>query len=214
MPRWPRRPILLAGGGKFFAALAVAVAVVHQTGAPAERAVSFGLARSAVLNGDWWRVLMSPLVHGSDRHLMMDLLGLALVWIGFSRLYGVWEWLLAWLASCVGSALGTILLGTAAFLSVGLSGPLHGLLVVGAAEEARRGVRSVGVVLLVLIVAKVVVEQLGGGLSIGMLGRQVDVDAHLGGALFGAGFWALLFLARRIRARKSVDTRTNHRRSN
>ena len=212
--RWPPWPLFLSGGGLFFAALGVAVVVIHQVGAPAERAASFGLARGAVLDGDWWRILTSPLVHGSNRHLLVDLLGLALVWIGFSRLHGVWEWLLAWLASCLGSALGTIFLGTAVFLSVGLSGPLHGLLVVGAAEEVRRGVRSAGVLLLALVAGKIALEQSGGGLTSGLLGRQVDVDAHLGGALFGAGFWVVLCLARAVRASKTVDTSSNHRQSN
>ena len=75
---------------------------------------------------------------------------------------------------------------------VGLSGVLHGLFVVGAWGE-RQHFRVSAYVLLALVFAKLVWEQLYGAMpgSESMIGGQVLVDAHLYGAIAGGLFLLL-----------------------
>jgi len=69
---------------------------------------------------------------------------------------------------------------------VGLSGVLHGLFIIGARWELKRYNLS-GVVLLLLIVGKVIWEQINGALpgSESMSGGKVAVNAHLYGLMAG-----------------------------
>lgn len=75
---------------------------------------------------------------------------------------------------------------------VGLSGVLHGLFVVGAWFEYQHYNRS-GSILMLLIIAKLIWEQVAGPLpgSEEMTGGHVAVDAHLYGALGGFVFLLL-----------------------
>jgi len=79
---------------------------------------------------------------------------------------------------------------------VGFSGVLHGLFIIGARFEMRRYKLS-GVVLLLLIVAKLIWEQVFGAMpgSEEMTGGRVAVNAHLYGAVAGGGY---LWLAARF----------------
>jgi rhomboid family GlyGly-CTERM serine protease len=148
--------------------------------------------RTGVLQGQWWRLLTGSLVHVGWTHLALNA-GVLLLGAGlFAGSRSLPAWLIALLVCAVGSMLGLYLLSPEVQWCMGLSGPLHGLLVIGAVDLWRRGER-LGWLLLAAFVAKVAWEQLAGAGSgtTTLIGAEVVVDAHLWGLLAGAA-WMLV----------------------
>ena len=144
----------------------------------------FVLERSAVLAGEWWRLVTGHLVHHTLGHFLLDVgAGMCLLPLLRSR---VAAWFLPF---AVG--LG-VLLGRPDLTSyAGLSGVLHGAMVLVAADLARSAsgrerVRFAGVI--AVVVTKAILEvSIGGSLftaPIDMGGETVYL-AHLLGALAG-----------------------------
>ena len=149
----------------------------------------------AVAAGEWWRIFISPFVHVSRYHLLMDGTAFLLVYAGLEERR--WSRRLA-LALC--SAAGSLLLPLAIAPELnqiglcGLSGAAHGLTAVSALEMLRhRQQRKVGGVLLVALLSKTAWEMWSGTvflqfLHFGDIGQPI-VATHAGGVLGGvAGF--------------------------
>lgn len=145
--------------------------------------------REAVVAGQWWRLLTGNLVHLGWAHLALN---------GAALLVGAWLFAaartpLAWAAALLTCALavnlGLLWLSPGVWWCVGLSGVLHGFLLIGAWDWARSGDR-VGWVLMAAWTGKVLWEQRQGAMpmSEGIVGGAVITDAHLyglaGGLLF------------------------------
>jgi rhomboid family GlyGly-CTERM serine protease len=145
--------------------------------------------RDAVAAGQWWRLLTGNLVHLGWTHLALNA---AAMLIGALLLEGVRtpaSWLLAAALCMLAVSLGLYFLSPDVQWSMGISGVLHGLLVVGAVDLCVRR-DWVGPVLLTLCMAKVTTEQFigGGSPTESLIGAPVVVDAHLWGALGGLAF--------------------------
>lgn len=145
--------------------------------------------RYAVGSGQPWRLLTGHFVHLGWNHLALNAAGLALgTWVfGADRTPG--QWLLATAMSTVSCGLGLWWLSPEVGWCVGLSGVLHGLMVVGFGGWIIAGERSAWL-LLGLVIAKLGWEQLGGNMpwDEALVGGRVIEDAHLWGALGGAAF--------------------------
>jgi rhomboid family GlyGly-CTERM serine protease len=122
----------------------------------------------------------------------MNLLALGLVTWLFTDGLGNRGWAGAMLVSALAIGLGLLWAYPDVGWYVGLSGVLHGLVVVGALDWLRRGDRAGGFVLLAAVAAKLVYEALLGPLpgSASTAGGPVLVEAHQLGALGGVGFAA------------------------
>ena len=153
-------------------------------------AESLRFDRSLIEQGDYWLLLSAHFVHLNWNHLWLNLAGLVLVMVFFGRYCAITVWSAVILLSALSVALGLLWFNDNIHWYVGLSGVLHGLFVVGAWYEYRHYAKS-GAVLVLLIMAKLIWEQISGALpgSESMTGGHVVVDAHLYGALGG-----LLFL--------------------
>lgn len=153
-------------------------------------AESLRFDRSLIGQGDYWLLLSAHFVHLNWNHLWLNLAGLVLVMVFFGRYCAITVWSAVILLSALSVALGLLWFNDNIHWYVGLSGVLHGLFVVGAWYEYRHYAKS-GAVLVLLIMAKLIWEQVSGALpgSESMTGGHVVVDAHLYGALGG-----LLFL--------------------
>lgn len=155
--------------------------------------------RSAVLDGELWRVMTGQLVHLGSSHLVLNLAGLALVgWI-FGPGLRAWQWVVILAGSWIVIVAGFLLLEPQLEWYVGLSGLLHGLLL-GAALVDDGLERRMRVVLVIGILAKLAWEQWAGALPMTAeaAGGPVVVDAHLYGGIGGllAGMSLLLLTAR------------------
>ena len=146
--------------------------------------------RTAVLQGQFWRLLTGHLVHGSGQHLLLNAVGLGLIAALFPREYPVRSWLLILASSVVVIDLGFVFLEPQLEWYVGLSGVLHGALAAGAIGWWRHESKPLALALSVVLVGKLAWEQWQGALPLSG-DMPVVVDAHLYGAIGGAlaGAW-------------------------
>jgi rhomboid family GlyGly-CTERM serine protease len=135
--------------------------------------------RGAIAAGGWWRLLTAHIVHLDAHHLILNELGLVLMWSLFASDYDAIEWCAIVLAGALAISSGLWWLSPRVAWYVGASGVLHTVMAAGAAKHlvARAWDRWI---LMVLLSAKLAYEQLGGHEP-----PLVVIDAHLYGALCG-----------------------------
>ncbi|MBN1142204.1 MAG: rhomboid family intramembrane serine protease [Deltaproteobacteria bacterium] len=157
-----------------------------------------------VAGGQWWRLVLFPLVHVSWYHLILDAGAFLLLWKGIDE--ARWRHLAAcWAGSllmplCLSASVGTLGL-------CGLSGICHGLMAISALETAVSQSSpcsaKIGLALFFGLGAKVCWEVLSGAafladLHLGAIGIPI-VSSHLGGFLGGLSSFVLLYLARLLK---------------
>jgi rhomboid family GlyGly-CTERM serine protease len=135
--------------------------------------------RGAIAAGGWWRLLTAHIVHLDAHHLILNELGLVLMWSLFASDYDEIEWCAIVLAGALAISSGLWWLSPRVAWYVGASGVLHSVMAAGAAKHlaARAWDRWI---LIVLLGAKLAYEQFGGHEP-----PLVVVDAHLYGAICG-----------------------------
>jgi rhomboid family GlyGly-CTERM serine protease len=144
--------------------------------------------RSAIAAGGWWRLLTAHIVHLDVHHLILNELGLILVWSLFAQDYDAVEWCTIVLSGALAISSGLWWLSPRVSWYVGASGVLHSAMAAGAAKHLAerswdRWLLSVG------LCAKLVWEQWGGSKA-----PLIVLDAHLYGALCGFAVGAALCL--------------------
>jgi len=142
--------------------------------------------RAAIAGGGWWRLLTAHIVHLDAHHLILNALGLVLMWSLFAADYDVIEWSIIVLAGALAISSGLWWLSPRVAWYVGASGVLHSVVAAGTAKHLAARVWDRWI-LLVVLSAKLAYEQLGG--------REpplVVVDAHLYGAICGFAVGAAL----------------------
>ena len=159
--------------------------------------------RAAIADGEYWRLLSGHIAHLGFRHLLLNLAGLALVWLLVGRRYRTRHWILVAAISVLLMDAGFWFVDAGMRWYVGLSGLLHGLLLAGAI----RGLRSLpveSIVICTLVVAKLAYEQVAGPLpgAEAAAGGAVVVNSHLYGAIGGA--LSTLVFWRRVRTPASI----------
>jgi rhomboid family GlyGly-CTERM serine protease len=160
---------------------------------PGSLASHLQYARSAVLAGEWWRLVTGHFVHLGWSHLLMNLAGLWLIWQLFlSRENPIPYCLYRLPILTIGTSLGLLLLSPEVAWYCGLSGMLHGLLTFALLQQLMRLPVSSSL-FLALFAGKLAWEQLTGPLpgSEAWTGGRVIVDAHLYGTLCGVILWIL-----------------------
>ncbi len=146
--------------------------------------------RNDILHGQLWRVLTGHLMHTNFWHFVMNAAGaLAIAWL-HGRYYSVLGWWLRLTYLMVMTSLGLLVFCPHLVWYVGLSGILHGLMVMGALEDVRRHEKT-GWLLLIGVVAKITFEQWHGPAkeTAILINAPVAVDAHLFGAIAALPGW-------------------------
>ncbi|HTV95331.1 MAG TPA: rhombosortase [Steroidobacteraceae bacterium] len=142
--------------------------------------------RSAIAAGGWWRLLTAHIVHMDLHHLLLNELGLVLVWALFAGDYDPIEWMIIVCAGALAISSGLWWLSPRVAWYVGASGVLHTLMAAGCARHLAERAWDRWILLLCLC-AKLAYEQLGGHEP-----PMVVVDAHLYGAACGFAVGAVL----------------------
>lgn len=158
--------------------------------------------RPAIAAGEAWRLLTGHFVHLGWSHFALNMAGLGLgTWLFGADRHPV-EWLLATFVAALACGLGLWWFSPDVIWCVGLSGALHGLMIVGFGGWALGGERRAWWLLLIVI-GKIAWEQFGGDMpwASTMAGGRVITDAHLWGAIGGALFLAADMVWRRWRRR-------------
>jgi rhomboid family GlyGly-CTERM serine protease len=145
----------------------------------------------AISGGELWRLFSGHLTHLSWGHLLMNLLGLWLIWALLLRTESAVMVALILLMLGLGTSLGLYLCSPAIAWYRGLSGVLHGLLVWGLMRQWRSQ-PGPHAIILGLVALKLAWEQFSGPLpgSATLASGRIVVEAHLYGALAGALLWA------------------------
>lgn len=167
---------------------------------PVEAHRKLWYVRDAVAGGEYWRLLSGNLVHLGWRHLALNVGALLLgIWVFYPARSPV-AWIFAQLVCSVSSSLGLFLFSPGVPWCVGMSGALHGLLIIGALDWIRQGDRA-GWILLVVWSAKLGWEQFNGAMSLSTetIGAPVITDAHLWGAVGGLLFAGIEAAVRKLR---------------
>lgn len=155
--------------------------------------------RAGLAAGQFWRLLSGHLVHLSLAHLLLNLTGLALLWMLFAREYTPRQWLIIILLSVAAIDAGLWWLQPNVLWYVGASGLLHGVWAAGAwaqlplqitgGRSAGRGTLGSAAPMLLLL-AKLIYEQTSSRSAlIGSI--PVVLVAHAYGAAGGV-LWPLL----------------------
>src|SRR6202048_983400 len=95
--------------------------------------------RSAIAAGGWWRLLTAPIVHLDAHHLLLNELGLVLVWSLFAQDFDAVEWCVIVLSGALAISSGLWWLSPHVTWYVGASGVLHSVMAAGAATRLRAG---------------------------------------------------------------------------
>ncbi|MBE0509906.1 MAG: rhombosortase [Chromatiales bacterium] len=173
--------------------IAILALLVYGLAEPQSAALRY--QRDALQAGEWWRLWSGHWVHLGGIHLLLNLAGLALIWllVGHAVSIRTWLWFIPINTLAISLSMLTWLPDLAWY--VGLSGLLHGMLLLGAVWIWRRG-QSEGMWWLLLLLCKLGWELWQGGSrsSTAYLGGEVISEAHFYGALW-AGLHALVLVA-------------------
>ena len=157
---------------------------------------------SMAQTGEWWRLLSGNFVHLGWAHLVMNLAALWILVFIFQQVVKPII-LLACLPLGLGISLGMLMFTPDVTWSVGLSGMLHGFVVMGALVLYRS--RPVfASILLICVTLKILWEQFFADAYTmeAMIGGKVIYDGHLYGAITGVIITAVLVLTSYARAKK------------
>ena len=153
--------------------------------------------RSAILSGELWRILTGNLTHADMNHLIINIVGLWILWLIFSNEQRKqYEMLIAIIFTSIGTCTGLLLLEPQLKWYVGLSGALHGLFAAGIIISFKSEPRF-HLFMGLLLVTKLAYEQFMGPLpgSEKTITVPVIVNSHLYGAISGVvvGFIFILY---------------------
>lgn len=147
--------------------------------------------RVAILEGQLWRLVTGHFVHLGGVHLALNLVGVLLLVVGFwaPGQPPIGKTMIALLGLMLGVSFGLMLGSPEVDWYVGLSGILHGLVLLVAVWRLAGSMR---LIMLAGLFGKLLWEQTIGSTSIAgaSLGGAVIVDAHLYGALTALGLLA------------------------
>ncbi|MEC7804297.1 MAG: rhombosortase, partial [Pseudomonadota bacterium] len=88
--------------------------------------------RAAIAEGEFWRIITGHLAHLGWNHLVMNVAGLWLVTYVFAPAGKPWLWATGMLATAMLTSAGLYFFNPQLSFYVGLSGVLHGIIVIGA----------------------------------------------------------------------------------
>jgi rhomboid family GlyGly-CTERM serine protease len=163
--------------------------------------------RGAIDGGEWWRLFSAHFVHLSTFHMLGNALGVLLVAYvaGGSLNNGLGIVLLLWNVLVVG--IGLYFYADYLQTYVGLSGVLHGLIIVAPFLSPFYS-RGIAFGFLLLVVTKIAWEQspfYDDMAMSGIIGGRVETNAHLLGGIAGLVFllayYGARYFYRRYRAR-------------
>jgi rhomboid family GlyGly-CTERM serine protease len=135
--------------------------------------------RGGIAAGGWWRLLTAHIVHLDAHHLILNGLGVVLVWALFAQDFDAVEWCVIVLAGALAISSGLWWLSPRVGWYVGASGVLHSAMAAGSAKHLAERTWDRWILFLGLCF-KLAWEQMGGHAA-----PLVVVDAHLYGAASG-----------------------------
>lgn len=142
--------------------------------------------RQLITHGQYWRLISGNFNHTNEYHLILNITALLVIAGLHAQYYSSthFSFIILYLASAVGIAI--FILSPEVSLYVGLSGILHGLMVIGGACDIRNSMKT-GWLLVLGTIGKVVYEQVFNNTEQmnKLIEAQVLTEAHLYGLVAG-----------------------------
>ena len=197
-PLWPLSPLRREALARWAPVIVIVLASVL-LGLGEDELRQWGrYEREGLNSAEVWRLVTAHLVHLSWGHLWLNVIALIIMAILFEGLMSASDWVLASVLSAASIDIGLYLFEPAVIWYVGLSGALHGLMIVGA-FALRRNFPPLGYILLLGVLFKLTYEQLVGPIPFSeeTSGGPVLVAAHFYGAIGGLITQLILILRQR-----------------
>ncbi len=179
----------------YYVLITIAICIVAQS------SLSLGLdvwqyAKVDVEAGQWWRFLTANFVHLGWRHLFMNAVGLIFIALLFPKAISSRTALLVLLLCGLGVTIGIWMFCESIRWYVGLSGALHGLLIVLIVMDYQCQKNVLNLVLLGLVILKLAWESVWGPLpgSESTAGGTVVEESHLYGAIAGTIIGIVMYI--------------------
>lgn len=159
--------------------------VVHVLGEEANLLLRY--ENSVFQNGEWWRLFSGHFVHNGWTHLLLNLAGIWILYLLFPRLFSPFALSITIPLLAFGASIGLFLFSPDVSWYVGLSGVIHGLIIMGALLCFSSNTK-LSIVLLVGVTAKLFLEQVFPDTLMmnHIVNGRIIFDAHLYGAITGA----------------------------
>ncbi|WP_372768907.1 rhombosortase [Pseudoalteromonas sp.] len=153
----------------------------------------FEYNRALFAKGEYWRIVTGHFSHSNSYHLMLNLAGVALIWALHGEYYDSKKYALALLLLALYTGGGIYIFYPENTLYNGLSGVLHGLIIIGALIDCQKGMKT-GYLLFIGVWLKIAWEQYTGpSAELGeLIEARVAIEAHLIGAISGIFVYAKL----------------------
>lgn len=154
--------------------------------------------RTAVMEGEIWRVVSPVLLHGSFTHLFWNLVSLLLAYVILFDAASARDWTIIMLVSSTVTSVGLLILNPAVQNYIGMSATSHGLFAGGAVLLMARGRPIYGAAVLAFLAGMVAWEVTVGPIEMpGTVGQGVLTEAHLYGFVGGLAAGLVLAAVRR-----------------
>ena len=153
----------------------------------------FEYNRTLFATGEYWRIITGHFSHSNGYHLMLNLAGVALIWALHGEYYDSKQYALALFLLALYAGGGLYIFYPENTLYNGLSGVLHGLIIIGALTDCQKGMKT-GYLLFIGVWLKIAWEQYTGpSAELGeLIEARVAIEAHLIGAVSGIFVYAKL----------------------
>ena len=143
--------------------------------------------RDQINDFQWWRLITGHFLHTNTVHLLLNTVGLTLLWALHGYYYNIARYLIQFFALCLGTSISLYLFSEQMGWYVGLSGVLHGLFVIGAYFDIKQKIKT-GWLMFIGVWLKVIHEQFFGASEevAQLIAANVAIDAHLYGTMTGS----------------------------
>ena len=143
--------------------------------------------RSAIYDGEVWRLVTGHFFHTNFNHLLLNIVALIMLWSLHSKFYQNKSYAVLTLISGLFVSISILTLDPEMEQYVGLSGILHAVFTWGALQDIKAKDKT-GYLLLAGVIVKIIYEQMGGSneFTQNLIAAPVAINAHLYGVIVGA----------------------------
>lgn len=143
---------------------------------------------------EWWRLLSGHFAHLGWMHLILNLIGLWVIFLIYGQYSRPLHLFISMLLIAFGISLGLLVFSPKVGWYIGFSGILHGLIILLALENYQKE-KKFNIAVLILVTIKLLWEQLFGVAESmeNIIGGRVVFDAHLYGAFTGVVVYSAFY---------------------
>lgn len=167
--------------------------------------------RQAIAEGEIWRIITGNWVHTNTPHLIMNIIGLWLLWMLFNETLKPFMLYVSLFITNFAIGLALLLFNPELFWYAGLSGSLYGLYIIGASIALMHKDYIGSIPLFIIIPSKLVMDLTQNdltGFSEKLIEAPVSTEAHMYGVITALAISIVLFTTCIIKIPSPKKTKT------